>query len=428
MVERGRQFTRTGQMSKPVERVLVFGDDMRIFLAVVRSLGRAGKEVHAAPFNWHSPALQSKYISAVHRLPRYSDDRAGWRASVMDLVQKYDFDLILPCCDDRAILAFDLHRDDFSGYRVAIPDRRSMELLFDKQCTKELCGELQIPFAPGKRLSADDDAPALVARFGLPLVLKPRRSFWADRLDGWGKVFIVETEDQLRKLLLEIQDRPRYLVESYFEGVGVGVSVLSDRGEIVQAFQHRRLREGWGGSSSYRVSEPVNPALQAACEKICRHTGLTGVCMFEFRWRPATQEWILLETNARFWGSSPLPLSLGVDFPRYLFDLLVHGRRHPAAQYASGIKSRNAVLDGMNLFQSVRRIGLRDLGSWVLELGRFLLQPLFWLSGSERSDTFVSDDLRPAFAECALLGKSIREKIARSEGADLHRRQSQRIV
>jgi hypothetical protein len=56
------------------ERVLVFGDEMRIFLAVVRSLGRAGKEVHAAPFNWHSPALKSKYISAIHHLPRYSDN------------------------------------------------------------------------------------------------------------------------------------------------------------------------------------------------------------------------------------------------------------------------------------------------------------------------------------------------------------------
>lgn len=415
-------------MSKPVERVLVFGDDMRIFLAVVRSLGRAGKEVHAAPFNWHSPALQSKYVSAVHRLPRYSDDPGGWRASVISLAKKHDFDLIMPCCDDRAILPFDIHRDDFAGYRVAIPDRTSMQLLFDKQCTRELCVELDIPVAPGKRLASDDDACDLVARFGLPLVVKPRRSFWADRLDGWGKVFIVETEDQLRKLLLELQDRPRYLVEGYFEGVGVGVSVLSDHGNILQAFQHRRLREGWGGSSSYRVSEQLNPALYDACAKICRHTGLTGVCMFEFRWRPATQEWILLETNARFWGSSPLPLSLGVDFPRYLFDLLVHDRRHARVQYPSGIRSRNAVLDGMNLFKSIGRLGSRDIGSWISEFGKFLLQPLFWLSGRERSDTFVRDDLRPAFAECAMLAKSIKEKIARAQNVTVRRRRSERAA
>ena len=416
-------------MSNRVERVLVFGDDMRIFLTVVRSLGRAGKEVHAAPFNWHSPALRSKYISAVHRLPRYSDDPAGWRSAATELTQKYHFDLILPCCDDRAILSFDLHRDDFARYRVAIPNARSMDVLFDKQRTRELCAELRIPAAKGKRLAEDDRTRDLIARFGLPLVLKPRRSFWADRLDGWGKVYIAESEDELRQLLREIQDRARYLVEGYFEGVGVGVSVLSDYGKILQAFQHRRLREGWGGSSSYRVSEPVDPALLAACEKICRHTGLNGVCMFEFRWRPATGEWILLETNARFWGSSALPLSLGVDFPRYLYDLLVHGRRYAAVEYQPGIRSRNVVLDGMNLFKNIRRIGSKEIGSWLLEFGRFLLQPLFWLTGQERSDSFVRDDLRPAFAEFAMLGRSIREKITRARGAAaLNRRRRQRTI
>ena len=56
--------------SKTPGRVLVFGDDMRIFLAVVRSLGRSGKEVHAVPFTADSPALTSKYISAIHHVPR----------------------------------------------------------------------------------------------------------------------------------------------------------------------------------------------------------------------------------------------------------------------------------------------------------------------------------------------------------------------
>src|SRR5207302_10567093 len=94
------------------ERVLVFGDDMRIFLAVVRSLGRAGKEVHAAPLNWHSPALKSKYISAVHHFPCYADDPAAWRASVLSVLRAFSFQLIVPCTDP-TILAFDAHREEF---------------------------------------------------------------------------------------------------------------------------------------------------------------------------------------------------------------------------------------------------------------------------------------------------------------------------
>src|SRR5205085_7310979 len=102
------------------EKVLVFGDDMRIFLAVVRSLGRAGKEVHAAPFNWHSPALKSRYISKIHYLPRYSDEPARWCASVLEVLRGHSFNLIVPCCDDRALLPFHFHRREFEAYPITI--------------------------------------------------------------------------------------------------------------------------------------------------------------------------------------------------------------------------------------------------------------------------------------------------------------------
>ena len=410
------------------ERVLVFGDDMRIFLAVVRSLGRAGKEVHAAPLNWHSPALKSRYISAVHYLPRYSDDPMAWRTSVLDLLRTHSFKLVLPCCDDRAILPFHIHRDEFADFRVAIPNPMAMDLLFDKGRTRELCVELGIPIVGGARVNSQDTAQALVAAFGLPLVLKPRKSYWIDRLDASGKVSIVETEPELQKLLSTLQEPSRYLVEAYFEGVGVGVSVLAENGKVLHAFQHRRLREGRGGSSSYRVSEPVNAELYRASEKICQHTNLTGVCMFEFRWNPTSHDWVLLETNARFWGSSPLPLSLAVDFPRYLYDLLVHQRQHAPVRYPYGIKSRNVVLDGFNLFAGVRHLRRDQLGAWIADLGNYLTQPLRWLSGRERSDTFVRDDLRPALWECALLLRSLSHKLTRNRDPQPKRRRSQQIA
>lgn len=410
------------------ERVLVFGDDMRIFLAVVRSLGRAGKEVHAAPFNWQAPALKSKYIAAVHRFPRYSDDPAAWLASVSDALREHAFDLVVPCCDDRAILPFHLHRNAFDAYRLAIPNAEAVALLFDKERTRALASALGVPVAAGGRLGADDSARSLSARLGLPLVLKPRKSYWEDRLDAWGKVYIVESEAELESLLGAIDDRPRYLAEAYFDGVGVGVSVLAQDGEVLHAFQHRRLREGRGGSSSYRVSEPVNAELHRACATICERTGLTGVCMFEFRCNPATGGWILLETNARFWGSSPLPISLGVDFPRFLYDLLVHGVQHPPVAYPAGVRSRNVMLDGLNLLAGARRLhGRREVAAWIAEFGDFLAQPARWLSGRERSDSFVGDDLSPALWECGILAQSLAHKLTRHRNPRPGRRRGEAV-
>jgi hypothetical protein len=124
--------------------------------------------------------------------------------------------------------------------------------------------------------------------------------------------------------------------------------------------------------------------------------------MFEFRYQKDTGAWVLLETNARFWGSLPLPLSLGVDFPRLLYDLLVHGEEHAPREYRNGIRSRNLVLDGFNLIGEARR-GRVNLAT----IANYLGQPFGWISGRERSDSFVRDDLKPAFWECvhALRGR-----------------------
>ena len=412
-------------IEKARERVLVVGDDMRIFLAVVRSLGRAGKEVHAAPFNWHSPALKSKYISAVHRFPRYSDDPDAWRAAVLEVLRTQPFDLVVPCCDDRAILPFHMHRQDFSGFPIAIPRPEVISLLFDKERTRQLCKDLGIPVANGGPVSATDTAEGLAERLGIPLVLKPRRSYWEDQLDAWGKVWIVESRAELHQLLSGLEEPSRYLAEAYFEGVGVGVSVLAAEGKVLHVFQHRRLRQGKGGSSSYRVSEAVNGELYQACEQICERTRLTGVCMFEFRYNPEKGDWVLLETNARFWGSSPLPISLGVDFPRFLYDLLVHRKQHAPVQYTDGIRSRNVVLDGFNLIAGVRELRSGGIGSWLADVGDFLAQPMRWISGRERSDSFVSDDLRPALAECRTLLKSVSQKLTRDRNPEPSRRRGE---
>src|SRR3954463_4101688 len=144
------------------ERVLVFGDDMRIFLAVVRSLGRAGKEVHAAPFNWHSPALRSKYIAKVHYLPRYSEDQHAWHQSVLKILRSHSFDLVVPCCDDRSILPFHIHREEFAAFPVAIPNPAAMDVLFDKERTRDLSPQLGISIADGPRLDSGHTARQLV--------------------------------------------------------------------------------------------------------------------------------------------------------------------------------------------------------------------------------------------------------------------------
>jgi hypothetical protein len=123
-----------------------------------------------------------------------------------------------------------------------------------------------------------------------------------------------------------------------------------------------------------------------------------------------------------------LPLSLGVDFPRFLYDLMVHQTQHPQVKYPTGIRSRNFVLDAFNLFTGVRNLRWNRIGTWSGDLVDFLTQPARWLTGKERSDSFVRDDLSPAVGECTLLVRSFSQKLTRTRTPDIKRRASEQTA
>lgn len=397
-------------------RVLVVGDDMRIFLSNARAFGRAGKTVEAFPYG-PSPSLKSRFISKVHAAPVFDDDQQGWRDELLGLLRRETFDLVVPCSDP-AIIFLDSVRHLLAHQRLAIPAHGAMDIFYDKEETHKLCEGLGIPMAPSARLKPSDRAADLVARFGLPLVLKPRRTFFAEKDQAREVVEIADTESEVHRILGTITEHARYIIEGFFVGEGVGVSVLAREGKILQSFQHRRLREGKGGASSFRVSEVVNPELREACAKVIDRVNHTGVCMFEFRHNPQTGAWILIETNARFWGSMALPLALGLDYPNMLYELMVDGRVPEERPYMAGVRSRNLLLDGYNLLKRLRHIRTSTAAGWFGDAGDFILQPVRWMMGTERSDSFVADDLKPALWEFTLLAAKI-AKVAKPRQAGI---------
>src|SRR5205085_11121946 len=95
------------------EKVLVLGDDTRSFLTIVRSLGRRGIKVDAAPANFRSPALRSRYISKIQDLPPWLGDGAEWLAAISGLLRSNQYDLAIPC-NETVLLPLQHFREDLS--------------------------------------------------------------------------------------------------------------------------------------------------------------------------------------------------------------------------------------------------------------------------------------------------------------------------
>ena len=320
------------------ERVLLLGDDLRAFLAIARSLGRRGVEVHAAPSDFSSPALKSRYIAAVHRLPPYPLDPGPWEATLARLIAEMDLRFVIPTSDS-GLFMLRHHSARLGRDRIAIANEGALEIFSDKANTRSLAEAHGVAVAPGLLIAGGDTAAAVTATLGLPLVLKPRASYALGDLKTKRSARVVRDAATLdRELRSGAWDG--CVAESFFPGMGVGVSVLAREGRILLAYQHRRLRESSEtGASTRRVTERVDPALLAAVEPLAAAAGLDGVAMFEFRQDRRSGRHILLEVNPRFWGSLPLAVAAGADFPALWWDLAVHGRETVAAYRAGVVKT-----------------------------------------------------------------------------------------
>jgi predicted ATP-grasp superfamily ATP-dependent carboligase/protein-tyrosine-phosphatase len=316
------------------ERVLLLGDDLRAFLAIARSLGRRGVEVHAAPSDFSSPALKSRYIAAAHRLPPYPLDPRAWESALARLIAEHDFRKVVPTSDS-GLFMLRHHAEALGRERIGIANESALEIFSDKANTRALAEKNGVRVALGRLLGRGEEAEGLADSLGLPLVLKPRASYALGDIATKRSARVVRDRAELdRQLRSGAWDG--CVAESFFPGVGVGLSVLAREGRILFAYQHRRLHESSEtGASTKRVSEPADPALVAAARPLASAAKLDGVAMFEFRVERRSGNHVLLEVNPRFWGSLPLAVAAGADFPALWWDMAVHGRE-AGAEYSAG--------------------------------------------------------------------------------------------
>jgi predicted ATP-grasp superfamily ATP-dependent carboligase len=231
-------------MSASTGRVLVLGNDTRSFLSVIRSLGRAGLEVHAAWADPDCPALRSRYLRQTHFIARYSASGDRWLRELTDLLREYSFDAVIPC-PDVAVAALHKHREELGRWtRLSIPNEEAYAICFDKRQTYDLAERLAIPLPRQARVASVVEIEDVAGSFGMPLVLKPSASISLNAPDLRNEVRKVSRRAEIREAAKSLLARGPVVVQENFLGVGVGVEVLCREGEVLTAFQHMRRARG----------------------------------------------------------------------------------------------------------------------------------------------------------------------------------------
>lgn len=395
-------------------KALVLGDDIRSFLSVIRSLGRGGIEVH---IGWHPPdseALWSRYVTEAHALPAYDAADPRWKDALIELMDRHGFDLVVPCSDP-SLFPLQKHRAELEPHgKIALLSDEAFRVVTDKAAANALARSLGLRLPREVPVERLDQAEQVRGGLKLPVALKPQSSFDRESVGARRAVRFVKRWEDLEPTLREMLPDGPVAAQEYFRGRGCGVELLLADGEPLLEFQHLRLYEPpWGGAGPYRQSMALMPELRDAAVNLLRALRYTGVAMVEFKWNPETGDWVFIEVNGRFWGSLPLAVAAGADFPLALFELLVDGRRDFPKHYRVGLRCRNWRLTRWwlttNLRTRRREPDLPTVPLW--KVGTDALASLATLR--ERSDTFALDDPGPALSEVGSIVREAWEPVAK---------------
>ncbi|GAT65223.1 ATP-grasp domain-containing protein [Planomonospora sphaerica] len=275
-------------------------------LAAVRSLGRAGVEVHAVLEGRHAPASRSRHLARTHVWPdgpRTPEALTSALEAIASVIGRRA--VLLPMDDAGAVFAAE-HAAALAplfllpGQVPGLPRR-----LADKSSLAALCAGLGVSHPETHVIATAGDAAAAVRRLGLPLMAKWARPWLLPPGSGLRSTTQVRTAQEAARLAARTGGPGGDLLfqrfvpgtagsDWFFHGYfGDGSSCLfGGAGRKERAYPPR------AGLTTLGRWLP-NPRVEAAARSLASGLGYRGVLDLDFRYDAAADAYHLLDFNPR---------------------------------------------------------------------------------------------------------------------------------
>lgn len=314
------------------ETILVLDGEHRASLAVCRSLGKKGLRVISASEKSPSLAGASRYVreSFQYTSPYISQDT--FIRDISEIVKREKVDILIPVTDVSMYSVLQNSHILSPIVQLPLPSFDQYISASNKILLIRTAHELNIPAPKTLFFEGRSSFKGNIGDLLFPVVLKPQSSniIHNGRIAHSG-VKIVNTMDDLIKTIYKVDSfNHPFMIQEKILGEGIGVFALFNKGEPVTFFSHRRIREKppWGGVSVLSESTPLDQKAKYFATEFLKRFKWHGVAMVEFKRDIYTNVPLIMEINARFWGSLQLAIDSGVDFPYFLY-LMSQNRQVP---------------------------------------------------------------------------------------------------
>ncbi|WP_329064766.1 carboxylate--amine ligase [Streptomyces sp. NBC_01429] len=340
-------------------------------LGAVRSLGRAGIEVHAVIEAERSPVVRSRYLRRAHLRPGGERDLTGspdLTASpyltglpdlaetgrlLLDIAGTLHAPAVLVPMDDLSAIAVDRLGDRLAG-RYLLPEQPSglPERVADKAELARICAELGIAHPRTVVPGCAKEAAAAAWSLGLPVVAKWSRPWLLPEGSGLRSTRVVRSPQEARELYARGAEAGSALLlqeflpygrdlDWFFHGYSGGPG-----GTCLVGAAGRKERAWPVGAGLTAVGSWLpNEEVERTARQIVAALGYRGILDLDFRRDAATGAYHLLDFNPRPGAQFRLFADrAGVDVVRALHldltgravpaQVAAHGRRFVVENYA----------------------------------------------------------------------------------------------
>lgn len=307
--------------------------------AVLRSLGRRGVYTILVTDENTSPATWSTYCNEKITVPSPTEDRSGYRDSLLDLAKRKRVRAITPMREADVFVLAKNHAE-FAKHIIPIwPSFSTLETVHDREQLFAAARRADVPIPETEPLDEVDvwDTERIVkARFAI-LASEYVDDAPPNRIGSMPKTMFLEpgVKPDVQSIVEEMGHVP--IAQEYVRGTEYCLRALYDDGEPVATSQKRLIRgiKYPRGPSIYHEAVDI-PKLKETGLALLDELEWHGVASVGFI-RDDAGRFKLLEVNPRLWSQVSMDIRAGVDYPHYLWQMALGDRITEAPEYKPGI-------------------------------------------------------------------------------------------
>ncbi|MFF4782447.1 ATP-grasp domain-containing protein [Streptomyces griseorubiginosus] len=301
-------------------------------LGAVRSLGRAGVDVHVVADCAGSPVRTSRFVRQLHPPPPPGASPGDIAAVLRRVAARIPHPAVLiPMDDASAVAVGTLGAELAPSYLLPQQPGPLAERLADKAELAEVCAAVGVPHPVTLVPESAGEADAMAWRLGLPVVAKWSRPWLLPTEGGLRSTVVVRSPQEARELYLRSEEAgSRLLLQEFLPPQPDGdwfFHGYADRGGALRAGGSGVKEQSWprgAGLTAVGHWRP-DPRVRVLAERLTGALGYRGILDLDFRHHGTNGDFHLLDFNPRPGAQFRLFTdSAGLDVVRALHLDLTH--------------------------------------------------------------------------------------------------------